>query len=87
MRQELEVARELLLGSADESATVNPKQKGERRARRRGQVDVEEHVGLIAVALVEERDHITGRVPAKPSAVFAPPTANTRRTSSPPAAG
>lgn len=65
MRQKLEVARELLLGSTDESATVNPKQEWERRGRRRGAVDVQQHVGLVAVALVEERDDITGRVPTK----------------------
>src|SRR5439155_17280939 len=61
-RDELEVAGELVFGAAAEAAAVHPHEERDGAACRRRAEDVEEHVRLVAVALVEQRDQISGCV-------------------------
>ena len=81
-RHELEVAGELLLRPTEPAAAVDPDDRRERSARRRGAEDVEQHVGLAAVALVEERQDARRRMRLELAGHPLPPEANTRRARS-----
>src|SRR5262249_61718612 len=61
-RDQLEVAGEVLFRAAEPAAAVDPDDGRKRSARPRGPIDVENHVGLVAVALVVEPDDAGGRV-------------------------